>query len=104
MKRLSISLISLAFLLALAGMGFTAKPTGATPKPDKARDILYYWYNTSDTYVDYATVANEEYSLELQYGVLVDENSIGGTLLEKGYVNPGKPHMSFAGSILYGHF
>lgn len=103
MKRLSISL-SLTFLLALAGMGFMVKPTQVKHAQNKTRDIEYYWYDTSDNYVDVAIAADEEWRLENVYGVVVDQNSIGGTLLEKGYVNPGKPHMSFVGCFLYGHF
>ena len=108
MKRLSISTLSLFFLLAMAALGFTEKPTGAAPAASNAStstasgtsasiaravataatrqvwDVWYYWYDTSDNYQNFATVADEEYRLEGIYGVYVDQNSVGGTLLEKG--------------------
>jgi len=104
MYRLSFPLLSAVFLTVLACMGFMAKPVAKPLQPQNARDILYYWFDTSDNYVDYATAADEEYNLEVEYGVLVDENPIGGDQLELGYLSPGKPHMELAEAILYGHF
>ena len=104
MKRLSISLLALSFLLVLLTMGFTKKPTHAARPSQKIRDVGYYFYNNSDNFVDWATADDEAYELEEVYNVLVDQNSIGGTLLEEGYVNPGKPHMGFPDVFLYGHF
>jgi hypothetical protein len=112
MKRLSTALGAMAFLLALAAMSFTVKHTPAskstaTPTKhaaQKARDTYYYFYDVNDNYVDHNTTINEEYRLENIYGVLVDENSGGGDLLEEGYVMPGKPHTGFVDVFLYGHF
>lgn len=112
MKRLSIMLGSLAFLLALTAMSFTVKRTPASKpitKPvkhaaNKARDVAYYFYDNNDNYVTHATAAQEEYRLEVIYQVIVDENSAGGDQLELGYVIPGKPHMGFPDIFLYGHF
>jgi hypothetical protein len=104
MKRLSIRLLTLGFLLALTGTGFTAKPGAAARPAHNTRDIYYYWYDDNDNYVDYNSVYNEEYNLEIEYQVLVDQNPTGGTLLEEGYVDAGKPHMDLPGGMLYGHF
>jgi len=90
-----MALLAITILLALSGNASS---------PQKHHQVSYYWYDTNDNYVDFNTVAEEEYNLEVEYGVLVDENPMGGTLLEKGYQNPGKPHMAFPGSFLYGHF
>lgn len=69
------------------------------------RDMSYYWYSyPSDAYVDYNTVANEEWSIWLLLGgVEVDTNPMGGTLLEKGYLDYGHPH-GVVYVFLYGHF
>ena len=68
-------------------------------------DMSYYWYTyPQDAYVDYKTVADEEWELWLALGgVEVDTNSIGGTLLEEGYLMYGWPH-SYIYQFLYGHF
>jgi hypothetical protein len=68
------------------------------------KDVFYYFYDTTDTYVENATADHEEVVLMNATGVLVDENSVGGTLLEEGYTIPGKPHMGFPDIFLYAHF
>jgi len=112
MKHVSTALGTGALLLALFAMSFTIKNTPAS-KPtitpaehatQKARDVFYYFYDNNDSFVDHNTAAEEEYRLEDIYGVLVDENSIGGDQLELGYVMPGKPHTGFPDVFLYGHF
>ena len=111
MKRLSISLPALSFVLAFLSLTaiawsntHAAHPAKAAYPAKTARDITYYWYNTSDNYVGYNTLSAEEFRLEGIYGVPVDDNSAGGTLLEKGYVNFGTPHMGFADEILSAHY
>ena len=112
MKHLSTTLGAMAFLFALAAMSFTVKHPPASgsaaksssPAIKKARDVYYYFYDLNDNYVDHATAAQEEYRLENIYYVLVDQNSMGGDLLEEGYVMPGKPHTGFVDCFLYGHF
>jgi hypothetical protein len=97
MKRLSIGLLALTVMLALSG-------NASAPKTTASRDVYLYWYDTGDNYVDEATVSQEEYNLEVKYGVLVDTNPMGGTLLERGYQDYGKPHFDFPLATLYGHF
>ena len=112
MKRLSSLIGAGAFILALAAMSFTVKHTPASkstatptkPATQKARDTYYYFYDVNDNYVIHNTTIDEEDRLENIYGVLVDENSGGGDLLEEGYVMPGKPHTGFPDVFLYGHF
>jgi len=112
MKHVSTTLGALAFFLALATMSFTVKHTPASkstatptkPATQNARDTYYYFYDVNDNYVIHNTTISEEYRLENIYGVLVDENSGGGDLLEEGYVMPGKPHTGFPDVFLYGHF
>jgi len=96
-------MLTVAFLLALTGMGFTKKPAPA-PAAQPARFASYYWYDPSNNYIDFNDIDTETYDLEDEYGVYVDQNSIGGTLLEKGYVMPGGPIYGFATILLYGHF
>jgi hypothetical protein len=112
MKHVSTTLGAMGFLLALAAMSFTVKHTPASgstvtssnPAAKKARDVLYYFYDQNDNYVDHATAIDEEYRLEDIYFVLVDQNPSGGDPLEYGYVMPGKPHTGFIDCFLYGHF
>ena len=76
------------------------------PRAKKAKsDMSYYWYSyPSDGYVDYNTVAGEEWNLWVGMGgVEVDTNPIGGILLEKGYLMYGTPH-GVVYEFLYGHF
>jgi hypothetical protein len=99
----------LTFIAALSAMGFTGKPIApskaATPSATQNhRDVNYYFYDNDDNYTNFATAITEEGRLEGIYGVYVDENSIGGTLLEEGYVMPGEPHTGFPDIFLYGHF
>lgn len=102
-------------MLGLAGTGFIHKtaPTpctsaapasaqaGTSPKGTFANS--YYWYSAFDgSYNDYETIAYEIWEMEIWYGVTVDQNPAGGTLVEKGYwyENPEYPPME----LLYGHF
>jgi hypothetical protein len=116
-------------MLALAGSAFTPKPAAPTEKkapysaatlrwlirqpcllvssaPTKAKyDLGLYWYTyPDDSYNDFNTIPNEEWELWLYFGGLeVDTNPLGGTLLEKGYLMYGWPHL-LAYSFLYGHY
>ena len=101
MKRLCTSLLALTLLL---GATSAIHPAKNTWDQRSTRDQLYYWYDMNDNFVDRASVATEEIELETKYGVLVDQNPTGGTLLEEGYVAAGKPHTDLPGGMLYGHF
>lgn len=109
MKRLSISLpaIALALVLILSGATTAHNATATTPAPskDNARfSPSYYWYTyPGDSFVDYESIAVEEWEYWFYYGWVVDTNSGGGTLISKGYTLPGTPH-SFPPSVfLYRH-
>jgi hypothetical protein len=120
MKRLSISLpaIALALVLVLSGAttarkaAATLNPTptihpAATPAPSKGNsrfDTYYYWYTyPGDSFVDYESIAIEEFEYWFYYGWSVNTNSGGGTLISKGYQFYGTPH-SFPPSVfLYRH-
>jgi len=71
----------------------------------KRYDLGLYWYSyPGDQFQYFNTIPNEEWRLwVLLGGVEVDTNPMGGTLLEKGYLLPGIPHL-LAYSFLYGHF
>ena len=68
------------------------------------RSNSYYWYDESDSYVDYNTVSSEITTLEDELDVLVDQNSVGGTAIESGYVNNADPHNYPPAVILYAHY
>jgi len=102
MKRVSLGLLALAVMLTLSGTASAPQQNSATQHQNK--DVWLYWYDASDNFYEMNTIAGAEYDLEVEYGVLVDENSAGGTLLAKGYQDLGKPHMAFPLSFLYGHF
>ena|SRR5882757_9735772 len=99
MKRLSIRLILLTFVLMLAGSGLTKKVVAA-----KHVDRLYYWYEQpGDWFYDQSTITDEENTQWTMYGVLVDQNP-GGMLVAKGYNLYSIPHQGPASVSLYAHF
>lgn len=104
MKRLSLGLLALAVMLTLSGNAFAPPKNNAAPQQKQNKEVWLYWYDASDNFYEMNTISGAEYDLEVEYGVLVDENSAGGTLLAKGYQDLGKPHMAFPLSFLYGHF
>ena len=79
----------------------SAEPHSVTGK----RDLSYYWYTyPDDIYNDYNTIASEAWNLwVLLGGIIVDTNNLGGTLLEKGYIDYGEPHL-FPSAFLYAHY
>lgn len=116
MKRLSIGLpaIALAMVLALSGTAFTSVPVPPTPQPDKtpapalkpSYQYMYYWFTyPDDQYNDWETLANEEWEWGYIYwGVEIDTNPMGGTLIAEGYMSNNIPHMGYAEAYLYAHF
>jgi hypothetical protein len=103
MKRLSIGIIG--FLLVLAFSGASLRKPAPTTAPAKAKGAYYYWYTVpDDSFNDLTTTPNEESELFWEYGVIVNQNSAGGTLLMRGYINNSYPHNMPASIYLYGHF
>jgi hypothetical protein len=115
MQRLSMIALTAIAVLGLSGAAFTTRPTLA-PNPADPKSLAttapnsqtafansYYWYSTIDgSYNDYETVAYEIWEMEIYWGVTVNQNSAGGTLIEEGFwsENPNMPVMIW----LYGHF
>lgn len=109
MKRLSICLPALALALGLALSGATtiSKANAATPTPAKhdARfQYSYYWFTyPGDAYIDHQTLAFEEIEWLVFYGLLVNTDPRGGTLVARGYLIPGSPHSAPPAAYLYSH-
>jgi hypothetical protein len=104
MKRLSIlGIFAFLLVLTIAGLGFR-KPV-APSAPATTKTAWYYWYTyPDDTYNDFNTISGEENELFWEYWVPIDQNSAGGTLLMRGYINNVYPHNFPASVFLYGHF
>jgi|GEM_PF-1058394 len=125
MKRLSIGLpaIALVMTIALSGAAFTTAP--ATPannnngntivKPrytglhvpfvKQKFEYIYYWFAPDDTYNDWETLSYEEWEMGFYYpGYVIDNNAMGGTLIEKGYMMPGLPHQAYPQTYLFVHY
>jgi hypothetical protein len=128
MQRLSMIASTAFVVLALSGAAFMKKPAASTPSPvspavasanaapaalsptptplspvSKPLVNFYYWYSAIDgSYNDWETLSYEIWEMEIYYGVTVNTNPIGGTLIEKGFTmnNPNLPVNEF----LYGHF
>lgn len=107
MQRLSLWLITTIAVLALSGAAFTNKP--ASPAVASAMTThpvstnYYYWYSAFDeSYNDYEDLSYETWEMEMWYGVLVNTDQVGGTLVEKGYLQ-NNPNMT-PNILLYAHF
>jgi hypothetical protein len=113
MQRLSMIALTAIAVLGLSAATSTPNPTSAPPTPAPQALVTaktatafansYYWYSTIDgSYNDYETVAYEIWEMEIYWGVTVNQNSAGGTLIEEGFWsdNPNMPVMIW----LYGHF
>jgi hypothetical protein len=96
MKHLSMQLLLFISLFLL--------PRAAHEAP--ARQALYYWYTwPTDTYNDWATVSNETYEMWLFFdGTVINQNPIGGTLIDRGFFNNSYPHNELPYIYLYAHF
>jgi len=65
----------------------------------------YYWYSyPDDTYNDYQSLSDEINEMWAYYGLPVDTNPGGGTLIERGYQNNSYPHIAFPVLYLYVHY
>ena len=111
MKPLSICVVALATSLLVLCTSF--HPTTVSSKQhaasagsgSAARVGNLFWYIDGGTvYHDWVSADIEAYELEEEYGVMVDTNPVGGTLLSSGYPIYGYPHLIFASTFLYGHF
>src|SRR5580658_479576 len=106
MQRLSMIACTAITVLGLSGAAFTYKTTAPTPNPAatptqptqsqtpasapvsvQAFATSYYWYDVINgmTYNDYETIAYEEFEMEAMWGCIVDQNPLGGTLIEEGF-------------------
>jgi len=109
MKRLSICLPALALALGLTLSGATpiSKANIATPAPTRPTNhfqFTYYWFTyPGDAYIDHQTLAVEEIEWLVYYGLLVNTDPRGGTLVARGYLVPTWPHSTQPAAFLYSH-
>ena len=116
MKSLSISTVAIAAAILVLCTSFhplqgtsssheISKPAVSSLLGATARQGDLFWYIDNGTeYTGYISVEDETDDLMEEYGVLVDTDPDGGTLLASGYPIYGYPHLIFASSFLYGHF
>jgi hypothetical protein len=106
MKPLSISRVAIATAWLILFSAFTNGKQASSSTSHHSRDNTYYYYYLADddSYDAYNTVAGEIAHLESLYGVYVDTNPFGGTLLARGYINNWYPHTIWPSSYLYGHY
>lgn len=105
MKPLSFSAAAAAILLLLC-TSFRSGTEGLAPKKSlvSSDNTHYYYYlNGGTTYDGWYTIAEETDRMSDMYGVYVDTDPFGGTLLASGYSLKGIPHLVYATSFLYGH-
>jgi hypothetical protein len=89
-------------VFTLCGAGLISKPTEAVAATTQA---LYYWYSwPSDSYIDRKTIDDETYEMWVYYGVFVNTNPAGGTLVDRGYTYNNYPHTFFPAVYLYAHY
>jgi hypothetical protein len=94
-------LLFLTLPLIFSGAVFSKTADAAPP----VRQVSYYWYSYPyDEYNDYETVANETYEMWVWYGVPVNSDPAGGTLIERGYTNNVYPHEFPPVEFLYEHY
>jgi hypothetical protein len=104
MKPLSVATVAIATSLLVLCTSF--HPLKKTAQPETAARVgnLFWYIDGGTVYDDWVSADIETGELEDEYGVLVDTNPVGGTLLAGGYPIYGYPHLIFASSYLYGHF
>jgi len=109
MKPSSFLTAAVTAVLILFSSSFSSGNGASSPNvpPDAAalkQNTHYYWYLASgDVYDGWRTVTDEITSLETRYGVSVDTDPRGGTLLARGYTLFGTPHLVWPSAYLYGH-
>jgi hypothetical protein len=122
MQILSMRLLALAAIavLSLSGASFTKKAalpmtvaglmtsagatTAASLTTTAARQPSYYWYDPSDDqYLDYTTVAEEEFLDWVYFDAPVNTDPSGGYLVDTGYFDNSDPHDQPAVIYLYLH-
>jgi hypothetical protein len=107
MKPLSFCWVACAVILLVLCTSFTSGKESVVPRhrPAFADNAHYYFYLASgDTYDGFYTTTEEIDRLEAMYDVYVDNDPFGGTILSRGYVIKGTPHLIGASIFLYGHF
>lgn len=101
MKLLSFRSVALATVLLILCSNSGSGKEG----PRTAYDAHYYFYSAdTDTFVIYSTVNDEIVRLEDSLQVFVDNDPLGGTLLEKGYINNAQPHSVWPSEYMYAHY
>lgn len=110
MKPSSFLVVAVATALITLCTSFSSGK-GASPSSDPSSATVlkdnthYYWYLANgDVYDGWYTIGQEITRLETMYGVFVDTSPSGATLLSRGYVIYGTPHLIWPSAYLYGHF
>jgi len=106
MKPLSLPAVAAAIFVFLLFTSFRSSPYSSASRKQNlsSGDTHYYYYlNGGTTYDGWYSIAEEEARLTTLYGMYVDTNPFGGTLLATGYPIKGIPHTIYATSFLYGH-
>ncbi len=79
----------------------------ATPIRHKApttTQARYYWFwADSDSYYEYASVADAINDFEFATGKLVNTTQAGGTQIANGYILSTQPHQGWPDVILFTH-
>jgi len=75
-----------------------------TSVQNKVAAAEFYWYDADDDYLLFTSINVEIGNLELEWGVNVDMDPAGGTLIASGYNDRVYPHDQWPAYNLYGHF
>jgi len=105
MKPSSFGRLAIAAGLCLLFTAFTPQRS-FSPKVFVSQTSVHYYYYLADddSYDSYSTVSEEIIRMQTLYGVLVNTNPFGGTLVALGYLNNAYPHNIWPSSYLYAHF
>ena len=105
MKSLSISVVAMATSLFVLCTSFSDRQIAGSETAAAARVGNLFWYIDDGTvYNDWTSVDNETTEMEDEYGVLVDTDPVGGTIVSIGYPVYGLPHDVYPSCYLYAHF
>ena len=103
----AIAVVLSVFCTSFSSVTSPAPISTSVAAPSLLKDNThYYWYlNNGDVYDGWYTIADEISRLSTMYGVYVDMSPYnGGTLLSRGFVLYGSPHLIWASVYCYGHF
>lgn len=97
--------IAVAIFIGLLTTSFSTSKALPRSAPRTADNTYYYFYTADeDTFQAYSNVATEIVRLQTIYGVLVDQNQFGGTLVAQGFGNNLHPHQTWPLVFMYAHF